>query len=133
MKTYLLHFQEENGFSKIDLTQAYLQLEVDEESKKYLTINTHKGLYRYNRLLFRIASAPAIWQRTTEQILQGLEGVYCILDDMVITGKDDKQHLNNLSKVLQRVEEFNLRANKCYVIMILDYLFVWTMMPHHSG
>jgi hypothetical protein len=31
---------------------------------------------------------------------------------MVITGKDDKQHLNNLSKVLQRVEEFNLRVNK---------------------
>ena len=66
--------------------------------------------------MFRIASAPAIWQRTTEQILQELDGVYCILDDMVITGKDDKQHLNNLSKVLQRVEEFNLRVNKskCY-------------------
>ena len=103
-------------FTKIDLTQAYLQLEVDEESKKYLTINTHKGLCRYNKLLFGIASAPAIWQRTIDQILQRLEGVYCTLDDMVITGKNDKEHLNNLSKVLQRLEEFNLRANKlkCY-------------------
>lgn len=47
-------------FTKIDLRQAYLQLEMEEESKKYLTINTHKGLFRYNRLLFGVASAPAI-------------------------------------------------------------------------
>ena len=48
--------------SKIDLTQAYLQMEVDEASKSLLTINTHKGLFRFNRLPFGIASAPAIWQ-----------------------------------------------------------------------
>ncbi|XP_061192328.1 uncharacterized protein LOC133200561 [Saccostrea echinata] len=72
-------------FSKIDLKNAYLQLEVEEESKKFLTINTHRGLYRYNRLLFGVASALAIWQRTIDTILQGLNGVQCILDDMVIT------------------------------------------------
>ena len=31
-------------FSKIDLSQAYLQVEMDEESRKYLIINTSKGL-----------------------------------------------------------------------------------------
>ena len=31
-------------FTKIDMRQAYLQLETEEESKKYLTVNTHKGL-----------------------------------------------------------------------------------------
>ncbi|CAC5358317.1 unnamed protein product [Mytilus coruscus] len=77
-------------FSKIDLRQAYLQLEMNEESKKYLTINTHRGLYQYNRMLFSVASAPAIWQRTIDQILQGLTGVQCILDDMVITGRNDR-------------------------------------------
>ncbi|VDI51047.1 Hypothetical predicted protein [Mytilus galloprovincialis] len=65
-------------YSKIDLRQAYLQLEMKEESKKYLTINTHRGLYQYNRMLFGVASAPAIWQRTIDQILQGLTGVQCI-------------------------------------------------------
>ena len=48
-------------FSKIDLRQAYHQLELDDNSKSYLTINTHKGLYKYNRLVFGIASSPAIW------------------------------------------------------------------------
>lgn len=42
-------------FSKIDLRQAYLQLEVAEENKELLTINTHKGLYRCNRLMYGIA------------------------------------------------------------------------------
>ncbi|XP_035997531.1 NACHT, LRR and PYD domains-containing protein 3-like [Fundulus heteroclitus] len=54
-------------FSKIDLSQAYLQMEVEESSKRFLAINTHKGLYQYNRLVFGVASAPAIWQRAMDQ------------------------------------------------------------------
>jgi hypothetical protein len=57
---------------------------LDEDSKKLLAINTHKGLYEYNRLTFGIASAPASWQRAMDQILQGLSGVQCVLDDMII-------------------------------------------------
>ena len=33
-------------FTKLDLSQAYLQLQLDEDSKAYVTINTHKGLFR---------------------------------------------------------------------------------------
>jgi len=47
-------------FSKINLRSAYLLCEMDDESKQYLTINTHKGLYRYNRLVAGVASAAAI-------------------------------------------------------------------------
>lgn len=48
-------------FSKIDLTQAYLQMQLDEESREFVTVNSHMGLYRYTRLPFGIASAPAIF------------------------------------------------------------------------
>jgi len=47
-------------FSKMDLASAYLQIPLDEQSKEYTTINTHKGLYCYNRLPFGVASAPSI-------------------------------------------------------------------------
>ena len=58
-------------FTKIDLKQAYHQMEVEEESQEYLTVNTHQGSYRYNRLVFGITSAPAIWQRAIDQVLDG--------------------------------------------------------------
>ena len=58
------------AFSKLDLSQAYQQIELDEESRQYVTINTHKGLFRYNRLPFGVASAPSIFQRIMENILQ---------------------------------------------------------------
>lgn len=99
-------------FSKIDLRQAYHQLEMEEDSKKYLTINTHMGLFQYNRLVFGITSAPAIWQRTIDQVLEGTSGTSCILDDMIITGKDDAEHLANLEEVLRRLQLHGLRANK---------------------
>ena len=64
-------------FSKLDLAQAYLQLPLDEDSRKYVTINTQKGLYQYTRLPFGAASAPSIFQRTMENLLQGIPKV-CI-------------------------------------------------------
>ncbi|CAC5377655.1 unnamed protein product [Mytilus coruscus] len=98
-------------YTKMDLKQAYLQLEVDEDCKDLLTINTHRGLYRYNRMAFGIASAPAIWQRTIEQILSGIPGTQCLLDDMIITGSTDEEHLNNLESVLKRLNQYGLKAN----------------------
>lgn len=70
------------------------------------------GLFQYNRLVFGITSAPAIWQRTIDQVLEGTLGTSCILDDMIITGRDDEEHLANLEEVLRRLQHHGLRANK---------------------
>ncbi|MGH0157174.1 UNVERIFIED_CONTAM: hypothetical protein FKN15_033151 [Acipenser sinensis] len=99
-------------FSKVDLAEAYLQMEMEEDSKVFLTINTHKGLYRYNRLVFGVTSAPAIWQRAMDQVLQGVPGTQCYLDDIIVTGATDEEHLENLKKVLQRLEHYGLRAKR---------------------
>lgn len=45
-------------FSKIDLSQAYAQICLDENSKELVTISTHKGLFQYQRLPYGIACAP---------------------------------------------------------------------------
>ena len=99
-------------FSKIDLSQAYLQMHVDPESQELLTIVTHKGLYRYHRLPFGITSAPALFQRAMDQILSGIPGVQCYLDDLLITGPDEESHLRNLESTLQRLEDYGLRVQK---------------------
>lgn len=91
-------------FTKLDLSQAYQQLMLDEESKKYFAINTHRGLFRYNRLLFRISSAPGIFQRILEGLLQGIPKVVVYLDDILVTGVSEEDHLLTLQKVLRSKE-----------------------------
>ncbi|CAC5368187.1 unnamed protein product [Mytilus coruscus] len=67
--------------------EAYQQLLLCENSRNLVTINTHLGLYRYTRLPFGAASSPAIFQEFMDKVLEGLDGVGCILDDLIITGK----------------------------------------------
>ena len=40
------------SFTKLDLSQAYQQLQLENDSKPYTVINTHRGLFKYNRLRF---------------------------------------------------------------------------------
>ena len=69
-------------FSKVDLGDAYLQLDVDPESRKYPVLSTHIGFFRYNRLPFGFHGAPAIFQSMIEAILQGLPGIIVYFDDI---------------------------------------------------
>ena len=76
-------------FTKLDLSEAYLQIESDEESKN-LVVNTHKGV---NRLPYGVASAPAIFQQIMDQILPKLPHVVCFIDDILVTGRNESEHL----------------------------------------
>ena len=102
-------------FTKLDLSQAYQQLPLEEESKKFVVINTHKGLFQYTRLPFGISSAPGIFQRVMDSLLQGIKGVVVYLDDILITGASEEAHLQTLDEVLSRLEKAGLRVKgkKC--------------------
>ena len=102
-------------FTKLDLAYAYLQIKLDENSKQLLVLNTHQGLYCYKRMPFGLSCAPAIFQRIIEQTLADIPGVACYLDNIIITGKTEKDHLINLQKTLERLKDsgFRLRKSKC--------------------
>ena len=48
-------------FSKLDLTQAYHQLELNPASRGITTFSTHLGLYRYIRLNYGTNAAAEIF------------------------------------------------------------------------
>ena len=112
-------------FTKLDLAHAYQQLLLDERSSKLTTINTTKGLFRFNRLPFGVSAAPAIFQRTMENLLQGIPHVCIYLDDILITGSTDAEHLQNLSEVLHRLAEAGMRLKQdkcCFMMPQVQYL-----------
>ena len=94
-------------FSKLDLAHAYLQIPLDEESKKLVTVNTHKGLFQYTCLLFGVSSAPSIFQRMMDNILQGIESVCAYIDDMSVSGKTPED-LAKLEAVFAGLKEAGL-------------------------
>ena len=101
-----------NFISKLDLKNAYLQLSVSEESRKYLIMNTHLGLYKFNRLPFGLSSAPGIFQRFITELLNNVEGVQVFLDDIIIVGETQEQHEGRLNKVLRILQSKNVKLNK---------------------
>ena len=107
-------------FTKLDLSQAYLQLQLDDESQEYLTLNTHRGLYRPTRLQFGVHSATGIFQRKMDQKLGHLPSVTVRIDDILISGKNDAEHLQNLRKVLEIIGENNLRLKKSKCVFFAE-------------
>ena len=112
-------------FTKLDLSHAYQQVELDDESRVNVTINTHKGLFVYNRLPFGVSSAPSIFQRVMENLLQGIPGVCVYIDDILVTGQTDGKHLDHLAEVLRRLSKAGmwLKRSKCaFLLPSVQYL-----------
>ncbi|KAM7302024.1 uncharacterized protein ISCGN_017541 [Ixodes scapularis] len=96
-------------FSKLDFRDAYQQLVLQDAARKYVTISTTMGLFQYTRLPFGVASAPAIFQREMDNLFRGMRHVAVYLDDILVTGTDDGDHLQNLRKVLTLLQDAGLK------------------------
>ena len=101
-------------FSKLDLKWGFHQIEL-EQSRDITTFVTHRGLYCYKRLMFGITSAPEKYKKIISDVIRGCHGVANIADDLIVYGRDLKQHDKSLYVVLQRLRDSGLTLNgdKC--------------------
>lgn len=101
-------------FSKLDLAAAYHQVPLHPDSRDLTAFITHEGLFRFKRVCFGLASAPATFQQMMAKILQGCKGVLFYLDDVVVYGKNQQEHLERLKEMLVRISEAGMKLkNKC--------------------
>ena len=99
-------------FSKLDANSGFWQIPLTASSKLLTTFLTHNGRYCFNKLPFGISSAPEHYQKRMGKILQNLPGVLCHMDDVLVFGRDTKEHDMRLEKVLQQIQAAGATLNQ---------------------
>lgn len=96
---YIMRLGRGRVWSKLDIREAFLQVELAEESRDATTFITSRGLFRFKRLPFGLVTAPELFQKAMDEILAGCPGTHWYLDDVIVEGKDVKEHDERLDKV----------------------------------
>jgi hypothetical protein len=101
---------EDHVFSQIDFSDAYLQVELDDCLKQLCNINTHRGVYEYQRLPFGVKSAPGIFQAIMDNMLAGLPFATAYLNDIVVVSCSSDDHRRHFHAVFYRFNEYGFRV-----------------------
>lgn len=118
MEEILPELKNAKVFTTLDANKGFWQMALDNESSLLTTFWTPYGRYKWNRVPFGISPAPELYQRVQHEIIEGLEGVECICDDLLIYGCGDtheeamSDHNKKLKKLLIRLRGKNLKLNK---------------------
>ena len=119
----LPHLAKAKVFSKVDLSHGYWHCVLEEESSLLTTFSTPFGRYRWTRLPFGLSASSEIFQKRLIQALEGLVGVACIADDILIYGVGDtldeatQDHDKNLSMLLERCCQKSIKLNRDKVVL----------------
>lgn len=125
IEDFLPHIGEGKIFTKLNVKNAFHQVEISERSREITTFITRKGLFRYTRLMFGITCAPELFQKIMEQILSGCEGCLNFIDYIIVYGSTQEEHDERVSKVLDKLKEYDVQLNndKCiYGVTELKFL-----------
>ncbi|XP_042345404.1 uncharacterized protein K02A2.6-like [Plectropomus leopardus] len=106
---------ESRVFSLLDAASGFWQIPLERETAKLTTFITPTGRYFFKRLPFGISSAPEIFQREMSVLFRGQNGVEVYMDDILVHGRDEKEHEERLQNVLQILKSAGLKLNdrKC--------------------
>lgn len=111
-ESFMAKLRGANYFSRLDLKSAYHQIELHEDSREITTFITHKGLFRYKRLMFGVNSAPEIFQRTLEGLLACCKNCLNYIDDVIVFGSTVDENDKSVKEVLYILRENNLALNE---------------------
>ena len=99
----LAQISESKIFTKLDCNSGFWQEKLDEQSRLLTTFITPFGRFCFNRMPFGIKTAPEHYQKKMNEILEGLDGQICIIGDILIHGKTQKEHDTRLRAVLKKL------------------------------
>ncbi|XP_053374880.1 uncharacterized protein K02A2.6-like [Mercenaria mercenaria] len=120
-------------YSKLDISNAYHQLELHPDSREVTTFITHVGMFRYKRLLQGVSCASEMFQKVLEQVLQNCPGTRNIMDDIIVHAPTKDEHQKCLENVLRVLHEkgFTLNSSKCQFEMS-KVTFMGNVLSEHG-
>ena len=107
-------------FTSLDLKYAFSQLRLDESVSKHcnfsIVCGEFTGTYRFKTGFYGLTDMPKEFQKAMDNTIQGIQGVFCFLDDILIVSKGSvTEHNETVDKVLSRLDKegFALKLSKC--------------------
>ena len=105
-------------FSTLDMSQAYHQGEIAEESRRFTAFTTPWSLYEWIRIPYGITNAPPAFQRFVNNCLSKLRDTCCAyLDDILVHSTSFVEHVRSVRRVLRCLRERGIKLNlkKCHL------------------
>ena len=120
-------------FTKLDANSGFWQVPLAEDSALLTTFITPFGRFCFNRLPFGITSAPEHFQRRMSEVLQEVEGVVCLMDDILVHGKTQEEHDRRLTVVLQRLQDAGVTLNESKCEFSVNRVKFLGQIVDHTG
>ena len=112
MEDLAVKFADMKHFSILDMKHGYWHIKLAEESSYLTTFNTPFGRHRFLRLPFGLHSSAEVFEKKVEEVFGELPGVAVYFDDLIVAGRSQDEHDENLRKLLEKAREANVRFNR---------------------
>ncbi|CAM9272525.1 unnamed protein product, partial [Heterosigma akashiwo] len=99
-------------FTSLDLYKGYWQVPMDSADIEKTAFNTPFGLYEFTMMPMGLSNSAATFQAMMQEILNPYLHTCCVvyIDDVFIFSDDYEQHLEDIQKVLRRLQEAGLKT-----------------------
>ena len=112
-------------FSSLDLYKSYYQLELAPSSVHKTAMCTPIGLFAYKRLAMSMKNSQACMSKFMNEVLRGLNFVFCYSDNILIFSQNMEEHFRYLTLVFERLKDYGLILNgkKC-IFAVFEITFL---------
>ena len=125
LKDYTYKVAGSKIFSKVDLRKAFHQVNIDIRDRYLTCVTTPWGLFNFRRLSMGMQNSAQSFQRLMDSILNGLENVFCYMDDLLIYNKNEEEHKATLEELFKRLAKagLSIATGKClFGVNSLEFL-----------
>ena len=99
-------------FAKLDATQGYHQIPLDENSSKLTTFPLPSGRFRFLQAPMGLSCSSDEFCRRSDQIIEGLPGVMKLVDDILIQAPDLKTLESRIGLLIDRCKKHNFTLSR---------------------